>query len=101
MDHSILVAKRQALGVNGRLIRIIESFFDRRQLAQTDDAKSSERKVTGGVPKGSRSGPIFLLVYINNHPEAINDLLVSAFLVADDSKILDSGASFRTWRIGQ
>ena len=76
-DHSILVAKHQVLGVNCRLLKIIESYlYDRRQFVQIDDAQSSERKVTIGVTQGSRLGPLFLLVYTNDLAEAINDLLV-------------------------
>ena len=95
VDHSILVAKLQALGVSDRLLIIIESYLhNRRQFVQIDDAESSERKVTSGVPQGSRSGPLFL-VYVNDLPEAIIDLFVSVFLMADDSKRSASGASLQ------
>ena len=95
VDHSILVAKLEALGVSGRLLKIIKSYLhDRRQFVQIDDAKSSERKVTSGVPQGSRLGPLFL-VYINDLPEAINDFFVSVFLMADDRKLIASGASLQ------
>ena len=68
---------------------------DRRQFVQINDTKSSERKVTSGVPQGSRLGPLFFLVYMNNFPKAINDLFVSVFLMADDCKLLASVASLQ------
>ena len=70
MDHSILAAKHQALGVSGRLLKIIESYlYDRRQFVQINDAKSQKRTVTSGVPQGSRLGQVFFLVYITILPK--------------------------------
>ena len=78
------------------VLKIIKSYFyGRRQFVQIDNAKSSEMKVISGVPKDSRLGPLFFLVYINALPEAINDLLVNLFLTADDTNLLASGASLQ------
>ena len=96
VDHSILVAKLQALGVSGRLLKIIESYLcDRRQFVRIDDANSSQTKVIRGVPQSSRLGLLFFLECINDLPEAFKDLFESVFLMADNSKLVRSRATLQ------
>ena len=96
VDHSILVAKLQALGVSARLLKMIENYLcDRRQFVRIDEANSSETKVIRGVPQSSRLGPLFFLVCINDLPETFKDLFVIVFLMADNSKLVRSGATLQ------
>ena len=95
VDHSILVAKLQALGVSGPLLKTIGGYlYDRRQFVLINDVKSSEGKVTSGIRQGSRLGTLFFFVYIYDLPDAINDLFVSVFLMADEGKLLASRCPF-------
>ena len=83
--HDGLIYKLKHNGVNGDLLRLIESFLsDRYQRVVLNGQTSNWNKIKAGVPQGSILGPLFFLIYINDLPF---ELRCSAKLLADDTSL--------------
>ena len=83
--HDGLIYKLRRNGINGDLLRLIESFLsDRYQRVVLNGQTSNWKKVKAGVPQGSILGPLFFLIYINDLP---SELRCSAKLFADDTSL--------------
>ena len=81
--HDGLIYKLKRNGINGDLLRLIESFLsDRYQRVVLNGQTSNWNKVKAGIPQGSILGPLFFLIYINVLP---SELRCSAKLFADDT----------------
>ena len=57
---------------------------DRRQYVVVGDGASNWSDVTSGVPQGSVLRPLLFVIYVNELPEVVNNIL---FLFADDAKL--------------
>ena len=83
--HDGLIYKLKRNGINGDLLRLIESFLsDRYQRVVLNGQASDWNKIKAGVPQGSILGPLFFLIYINDLP---SELRCSAKLFADDTSL--------------
>ena len=86
VDHRILLYKLEKYGIRGTPHRWLESYLiDRQQYTIIDDAVSSTKPITVGVPQGSILGPLLFLIYINDIHNACNDVIFKLF--ADDSNV--------------
>ena len=85
--HRGLLAKLNHLGIDGKLLGLIESYlFNRRQMVVIEGVSSDLSNVNAGVPQGSILGPLLFLVYINDLPVNIRSHIN---LFADDTIIWD------------
>ena len=67
IDHNILLLKLKALGVPPILLKWCADFLtDRNLRVKLGQAKSSWHQLNASVPQGTRLGPIFFLIMIND-----------------------------------
>ena len=67
VDHNILMYKLSILGVPPVLLNWCSSFLkDRQQRIKMGPYKSTWRRVIAGVPQGTKLGPLFFLVMVND-----------------------------------
>ena len=84
VDHCVLVAKLQRLGVNGNALKWIEHYLANRvQYTIVNGIRSSKRNIECGVPQASTLGPLLFVIYINDLAECLKECNVS--LYADDT----------------
>ena len=91
VNHDILFEKLEYLGIRGILLMWCKSFLsDREQCVVYNDTSSSHKKITCGVPQGSKIlGPLLFLLYINDLWRVSDGLFL--LLIADDSNLFLSG----------
>ena len=78
--------KLQSLGIRGKLLKWFGDFlYGRFQKVRVNEGFSEWVKVSSGVPQGSVLGPVLFLTYINDLPEALDDIMIRMF--ADDAKL--------------
>ena len=67
VDHNVIISELGNLGVQLVIIRCIRSFLtDCEQCVQIDSCKSSWKKVNGGIPQGTKLGPLLFAILINS-----------------------------------
>ena len=85
VPHKRLLHKLKAYNISGTILDWIESFLkDLTQQVIVNGCRSNVRRVTSGVPQGSVLGPVLFLVYINDMPNEIHNIIK---LFADDTKL--------------
>jgi len=87
VDHNILLAKLNKIGVKGKMLSWLKSFLlGREQTVVVEGNKSRPQKVRSGVPQGTVLGPILFILYINDQLEMLRHCLAKIF--ADDTKLI-------------
>ena len=80
-----LLFKLKLNGINGNLLKWIESYLtNRRQRVAIGSSVSRTKSTNAGVPQGSVLGPLFFLIYINDIAE---QLLSVCRIFADDTSL--------------
>ena len=80
-----LLFKLKQNGLNGNILKWIESYLtDRRQKTFIGSSYSEVKVTTAGVPQGSVLGPLFFLIYIN---DIADNLLSITRIFADDTSL--------------
>lgn len=91
LDHDILIAKLEHVGVRGEILRWLLSYLSvRKQFVSIGSASSSTRDISMGVPQGSILGPLLFLVYIDDMSNSSSFLNFIHF--ADDTTVFQSGS---------
>ena len=93
--HIRLLFKLKAYGVDGEVLSLLENYLENRNQRVFLNGQTSEwREINSRVPKGSVSGPLLFLIYINDLPNGITPICK---IFADDislfSKVLDVNES--------
>ena len=82
INYEILLKKLEAIGFSNKCIRWFRSYlYERIFFIETENQLSDYGEVSCGVPQGSILGPLLLLVYVNDMPQAVKSNL---FFYGDD-----------------
>lgn len=86
VDHVILLRKLQELGIQGDLLRWVQSYVgNRSQAVVVGGARSDFITITSGIPQGSLLGPLFYSAYLYDIGSCF--LNTNFLLYADDKKV--------------
>ena len=84
-DHQILLKKVKYLGFSKNTIAWFKSYLcERKSKISLNTSQSSPASLLCGVPQGSALDPLFLLLYVNDLPQAV---VSDSLLYADDTCI--------------
>ena len=91
VDHSILLSKLQAYGIQGSTNQWFCSYLkNRTQTCLVNGNKSSKMFLRCGVPQGTILGPLLFLLYINDLPNCLQHSQPRMY--ADDTSITFAGS---------
>lgn len=80
-----LLLKLRGYGINGKVLKWIESFLTGRKMRVGVRGSFSQwASVSSGVPQGSVLGPLLFLIYVNEIPDLFS---CSSKIFADDTKV--------------
>ena len=89
IDHSLLLSKLQALGIEGSELAWFADYLKGKQQSVVINSVPSQwKQVIRGVPQGSMLEPLLLLVFVNNLPKVVHHCTVN--LYTDDTAIYTS-----------
>ena len=87
ISHKKLLLKLQAYGIQGSLLKWIESFLsDRSQSVVINSTLSGHKPCISGIPQGIVLSPLLFIIFINDLPDCIKNSTI--LLYADDTKLL-------------
>ena len=93
IDHTILLKKLNLYGVHENTVKWFHSYLTgRQQKCEVNGTLSESSFISTGVPRGSISGPLLFLLYINDLPCCLKHS--KARMYADDTNITTSASNF-------
>ena len=85
VPHRRLLKKLEAYGIQGNILKWVESFLTGRKQKVVFNGKSSPwEEVLSGIPQGSVLGPILFIIFINDLPDVVEGQVK---IFADDTKL--------------
>ena len=85
VPYNRLLIKLKSYGIQGNIFSWIKDFLvGRRQRVVLNGTPSSWGPVNSGIPQGSILGPHLFIVYVNDMPEIVTNMIK---MFADDTKI--------------
>ncbi len=94
VDSKLLLAKLFHYGFDTASLLLVADYFNNRhQKTKIGNSFSKSNLILLGVPQGSKLGPLFFLIFINDLLHFLLD--VSAKLFADDTTLYCSGTELR------
>ena len=91
VDHTILAQKLKMYGLDDDSLEWVSTYLNQRyQAVWLDHVLSDFIEVKTGVPQGSNLGPLFFLIFFNDLPEVLENIIDN---YADDSTLTVTGAS--------
>ncbi len=89
IDRDILIKKLTKMGITGRILEILKSYFsNRKQYVQIGETRSGKQNLNYGVPQGSILGPLIFILYTNCVTKATDTL---TGIYADDTTCISFG----------
>ena len=86
VNHKILLAKLEKLGIRGKVLAWITDFLsNRHQTVMVEGKKSGFEAVKSGVPQGTVLGPILFIIYVADLQNRVLHCKTGTF--ADDTKL--------------
>ena len=85
ISYRRLIFKLQTYGIDGKLLKLLESYVkDRQQRVLLNGQTSSWKKILAGVPQESVFRTLLFLIYINYLPDGLTSL---SKIFADDTSL--------------
>ena len=97
VPHERLINKLRSYGNDGTVREWISSFLhERKQQVSINGHNSQWSGVTSGIPQGSVLGPILFVVFINDLPDVVENVVR---IFADDTKLYGSVSTGSRYRM--